>query len=154
MTFLWAVVIVMAIALVAEIAAFVGMGLVARGVAQRVAALQGDVSQRVRPTVQFCEALKVSLQPHIEVVRREGKQIGVLFASRFATLRTAYEDAHRRSQRLRLRLDSGSVPTVSQIQQDAQMIQQGVVEPIRAVASFARLAGEVRAAFWLLRKVA
>jgi len=152
--FLWAMVVVMAVALVVEVAALAGMGLVALGAARRMSAMQEEVAQSVRPTIQLWEALKVSLKPNGAVLLREGEQIKVLVTSRFCALKTVWEDARRRGQRLRFRLGSDGVQTVEQVQQGVQAIRQGVAAPVRAAAHVARLARSVNAAFWLLRKVA
>lgn len=154
MTYLWAMVIVMAAALATEIVAMIGMGVAARGAARRIGAMQEEIAVCARPTVRLLEELKTSLQPSADVVRREGTEIGVLLTSRLGELKTAYEDLSRRSRRLRLRINSDSLPTVQQMQRGVHVTVQGVMNPIRVVKGIAQLARGVTAAFWLLRKVA
>ncbi len=151
MIFLWVVVIVMAVALAAEIFALAGMGLVARGAARRAAAMKNELAERLHPSIRTAKELKITLAPHIDVLRRDGKEVVSVLSSRFRTLKAAYQDVDRRVQRVRLRLNTDGAQTVEQMQHSNRLIRRGIVVPIRTAV---RVAGGISATLWLLRKVA
>ena len=76
--FLWTIVILMAAALLVEILAFVGLALVARRAARRADEIREQLTQKVEPSVRLAKDLQRSLQPRVETVSREGKEIAVL----------------------------------------------------------------------------
>jgi hypothetical protein len=148
--FLWIVVILMAAALLAEILAFVGMALVARRAARRARAMQEEVKQKLEGSVHIVKEMRLSLQPHLEVISRDGKELASLLESRLRVLEAAYLDASRRAEGIRLRLNQG-VRTVEQQGQAQRGMYREVMEPIEAASKIFR---GLSLALWLLRKVA
>jgi hypothetical protein len=148
--FLWTVVILMAAALLAEILAFVGMAVVAMRAARRTAEIKEQVTQRIEPSIRLAKELQRSLQPRMETISREGKEIASLLATRSQSIQAAYVDTSRRAERLRLRVAEG-VQTVEGRQQRRRGIYREVVEPIQTASQVVR---GLKLAFWLFRKVA
>jgi len=149
--FLWTIVIAMAAALTAEILA---MGLLAKLLlkrARRISEMKADVQARVQLSRQSVEGLKQSVMQSVEVVRKNGQEMGSTLRVRFRATEAAFEDARRRAQRIGLRLNNEGVQTVEQHQRGEKGTRGGVWEPIRAVSS---IVGSVGATLWLLRKVA
>jgi hypothetical protein len=147
--FLWTVVILMAAALVAEILAFVGMALVATRAARRAQEIQELVTQKLEPSVRLAKELQLSLQPRIETISRDSKEIATLVAARSQSIQAAYLDTSRRAERIRLRFTEG-VQTVEQ-QRHGRGIYRDVVEPLQSAS---RVVQGLKLALWLLRKVA
>ena len=149
--FLWTVVILMAVALAAEIFAFVGMALVARRTIRQAQAMKEELAEKLDPSIRLVKELKLSLEPRVETVRRDGGEIRSLFATRVQAIEAAYLDTNRRAERIRLRLSDG-IETVEQQRRHGQrVIYRDVVEPIQAVR---RVFRGLSFALWLLRKVA
>src|SRR6266851_4660923 len=148
--FLWTIVILMAAALLAEILAFVGLALVAMRAARRAAEIKEQLTQKVEPSVRLAKDLQRSLQPRVETVSREGKEIASLLTIRSQSIQAAYADTTRRAERIRLRFSEG-VQTVEGRQQGRRGIYREVVEPLQAANQVVR---GVRLCLWLLRKVA
>ena len=148
--FLWTVVILMAAALVLEILAFVGMALVAARAARRAGEIKEQVAQKLDPSVRVVKELTLSLQPQVETISRDGREIGSLLATRVRAVEAAYVDTSRRAERIRLRLTEG-VQTVEEQRQGRRGIYREVVEPIQAASKVFR---GLKLALWLLRKVA
>jgi hypothetical protein len=148
MTFLWIVVILMAVALAAEIFALVGLMLVALRATRNVLAVKEELTQKLRPSLRVVEDLKVFLQPHAEVLQRDGKEIAATLAARTQFVKATLQDADRRVQRNRLRFQTDGIQVMEQLQASRRVIEHGVVRPALTVGRV------VSAAIWLLRKVA
>ncbi|MFY9559516.1 MAG: hypothetical protein WAQ52_04710 [Terriglobales bacterium] len=148
--FLWVVVILMAAALVAQILAFVGMALVSIRATRRAQEIKEQVTQKVEPSVRLAKELKLSLQPRLETISRDGKEIATLLTARSQSIQAAYLDTSRRAERIRLRFTEG-VQTVEQQRHGQRGIYREVVEPIQAASQVVR---GLKLALWLLRKVA
>ncbi len=148
--FLWTVVILMAAALLAEILAFVGMAVVAMRAARRTDEIKEQVTQKIEPSIRLAKELQRSLQPRMETISREGKEIASLLATRSQSIQAAYADTNRRAERLRLRVAEG-VQTVEGRQQGRRGIYREVVEPIQTASQVVR---GLKLALWLFRKVA
>jgi hypothetical protein len=151
MTFLWVVVILMAVALAAEIFALVGLMLVVRRATRNAVAVKEELAEKFRCSVRFVEELKVFLRPHAEVVQRDGREIASTLAARTQSVKITLQDADRRVQRIRLRFQTDGIQTMEQLQSGRRVIEQGVVRPVLTVG---RMVRAVSAAIWLLRKVA
>jgi len=148
--FLWTIVILMAAALLAEILAFVGLALVAMRAARRAAEIKEQLTQKVEPSVRLAKDLQRSLQPRVETVSREGKEIASLLTIRSQSIQAAYADTTRRAERIRLRFSEG-VQTVEGRQQGRRGIYREVVEPLQAANQVVR---GIKLCLWLLSKVA
>ena len=148
--FLWAVVILMAAALLAEILAFVGMAVVAMRAARRADEIKEQVTQKVEPSIRWAKELQRSLQLRMETISSEGKEIASLLATRSQSVQAAYADTNRRAERIRLRFAEG-VQTVEGRQQGRRGIYREVVEPVQTASQVVR---GLKLAFWLFRKVA
>ena len=148
--FLWAVVILMAAALLAEILAFVGMAVVAMRAARRADEIKEQVTHKVEPSIRLAKELQRSLQPWMETISSEGKEIASLLATRSQSIQAACTDTSRRAERLRLRFAEG-VQTVEGRQQGRRGIYRKVVEPVQTASQVVR---GLKLALWLFRKVA
>lgn len=148
--FLWVVVILMSVALLAEMLAFVGMALVARRAARRAREITGEISQRVKASAELVEATKRNLAPHMQSLVADSAEMKAVLASRLQSLNAARQDAARRASRLRLRLGD-SVQTVGQQQQAQRGSYREVVESVQEARKVLR---GISLALWLLRKVA
>jgi len=148
--FLWTIVILMAAALLAEILAFVGLALVAMRAARRAAEIKEQLTQKVEPSVRLAKDLQRSLQPRVETVSREGKEIASLLTIRSQSIQAAYADTTRRAERIRLRFSEG-VQIVEGRQQGRRGIYREVVEPLQAANQVVR---GIKLCLWLLSKVA
>ena len=148
--FLWTVVILMAAALLAEILAFVGMAVVAMRAARRTDEIKEQVTQKIEPSIRLAKELQRSLQPRMETISREGREIASLLATRSQSVQAAYADTSRRAERIRLRFAEG-VQTVEGRQQGRRGIYREVVEPIQSASQVVR---GLKLALWLFRKVA
>ena len=148
--FLWTIVILMAAALLAEILAFVGLALVARRAARRADEIREQLTQKVEPSVRLAKDLQRSLQPRVETVSREGKEIASLLTIRSQSIQAAYADTTRRAERIRLRFSEGA-QTVEGRQQGRRGIYREVVEPLQAANQVVR---GIKLCLWLLSKVA
>ncbi len=148
--FLWTVVILMAAALLAEILTFVGMALVASRAARRAQEITRQVAQHVGPSARLAKEFQQSLQPHLETISREGKEIASLVTARSQSMQAVYADTSRRAERIRLRFTEG-VETVEGQQQRRRGIYRQVVEPAQTASQVIR---GLKLALWILRRVA
>ena len=148
-TFLWTVVILMGVALLVEILAFVGMALVATRAARRASEMTEQLAEKVKPSVRLVNELKQTLQPMAETISHEGREIASLAAARSKAIQAAYEDTSRRAERIRLRLTKG-VKTVEG-QPPRRGVYRQVVEPVQAASHVVR---GLKLALWFLRRVA
>lgn len=151
MSFLGIVVIVMAVALAAEIFALAGMALMALRLARRTLAVKEELQEKFHPSIRLIKELRISLMPDAEVLRKDSKEIATVLVRRFSALRAAYQDVRTRAERIRLRMQSDGVESVHKLQRSKRVIHRGIVVPIRTVS---RIVGGVSATAWLLRKVA
>lgn len=151
MTILWVVVVVMAVALAAEIFALVGLMLTARRAARTMAEVTQEVNGKLQPSIVAIQELKAFLQPHAEAVQRDGKEIGATLAARAQSIKASAQDADRRLQRIRLRFQTNGVQTIEQLQSGRQVIEESVVGPILTIG---RVVRAISSTIWLLRKVA
>jgi len=149
-TFLWAAVILMAASLVAEIAAFVGMALVAARAARRAAELAAQVRGKIEPSIRIVTELQQSIQPRLETIASEGQQMAALLSTRTQSFQVALDDTSRRAERIRLRLLDG-VETVEGEQRKGRGIYRDIAEPVRAAGQVIR---GLKIALWILRRVA
>ena len=149
--FLWTVVIVMAVALAAEILALGLLGRLALRRMRGLRAIKSEVKERIELTRKSFQELKQPILNSATVVRRNGQEMGSTVRVRFRSSEAAYEDARRRAQRIGLRFGNDGVQTVEQHQRGEAGVRGGIWEPIRAVGS---VVGSVGATLWLLRKVA
>jgi len=145
--FLWTVLILMALALVAEILACVGIAVVTSRSSRRAAELSRQVSESLQASVRLVNELKCTLQPHVQTITEDSREMGSLLTSRFRAIQAVCSDSSRRAERIRLRLND-SVQTVDQHRRG---VQREVAEPIQAASHVLR---GLRLAFWFLRKVA
>jgi hypothetical protein len=148
--FLWAVVILMAAALLAEILAFVGMAVVAMRAARRADEIKEQLTQKLEPSIRLAKELQRSFQPRLETISREGREIASLLATRSQSVQAAYADTNRRAERIRLRFAEG-VQTVEGRQPGRRGIYREVIEPIQTASQVVR---GLKLALWLFRKVA
>ncbi len=146
-TFLWIVVILMAASLLAEILAFVGMGLLARRTARRASELTKQISETVTASVAVVKETKLTAEPQVRAVHQDGLKMGLVVASRLGSLQAAYSDASRRAERIRLRLND----SVQTVEEHRRGVYREVVEPIQAASQVLR---GLKLAFWFWRKVA
>lgn len=151
MMILWAVVILMVVALAAEIFALVGLMLVVRRATRNAEAMKEELTEKLQPSVRVVEDLKTFLQPHGEVLQRDGKEIIATLTARTESVKATLQDADRRVQRIRLRFQTDGIQTLEQLQSSRRVIEEGVVRPVLTVG---RVVRAVSAAIWLLRKVA
>jgi hypothetical protein len=145
--FLWTVVILMAASLLAEILAFIGMALVAKRTARRASELRRQISETDKASVNMVQETKLSIQPRLQAIHQDGRQMGLFVASRLGTLQAAYSDASRRAERIRLRLND----SVQTVEEHRRGVYREVAEPIQAASQVLR---GLRLAFWFWRKVA
>jgi hypothetical protein len=151
MAILWAVIILMAVALAAEILALVGLMLVVQRATRTAEAVKEELEQKLRPSIRVIEDLKLFLEPHAEVLQRDGKEIAATLTARTQSVKATLEDADRRVQRIRLRFRTDGIQTMEQLQSSRRVIEQSVVRPVLTIGRVVRAVG---AAIWLLRKVA
>ena len=148
-TFLWTVVILMAVALLAEVIALIGMALLATRVFRRAAEVSEQFKRTLEPPIRLAKELQQSIQPLTETIGSDGKEIATLVAARSRILQAVYLDTARRAERIRLRLSKG-VDTV-QGQPPRRGVYRQVVEPVQAASHVAR---GLKLAWWLFRRVA
>ena len=99
-TFLWVVVILMAAALLLEIVAFAGMAVVTMRAARRSVEIAEQIKQQVEPSVRLVSELQQFLQPRLEAMANERKQIAELVSTRSESLQATIEDTRRRAERI------------------------------------------------------
>jgi len=151
MTILWVVVVVMAVALVAEIFALVGLMLTAQRAARMMAEVTAEVKEKLQPSIVAAQDLKTFLKPHAEAVQRDGKEIAAMVAARAQSIQASAQDANRRLERVRLRFQTNGVQTIEQLQSGRRVIEESVVGPVLTMGRVIRV---ISSAIWLLRKVA
>ena len=149
--FLWAVVILMAVALLAEILSLIGVAVVGLRAARRADEIKEQVTQKVEPAIRLAKELQRSLQPRIETVSREGKEIASLVTARSQSIQAAYADTSRRAERIRLRFAEGVQTVEGQQQGPRRGIYRAVVEPIQTASQVVR---GLKLALWIMRRVA
>ena len=147
--FLWAVVILMTAALLAEILAFIGLAVVGLRAARRADEIKEQVTQQVGPSMRLAKELQRYLHPRMETISREGREIASLVRTRSQSIQAAYADTTRRAERIRLRFAEG-VQTVEG-QQGRRGIYRGIVEPIQTASQVMR---GLKLALWIMRRVA
>jgi len=145
--FLWIIVILMALALVAEIVAVVGMALLASRASRRVSELSQQVSQNVQASVSLVKEVKLTLQPQVQTITQDSRDMGLLLTSRFRAVQAVYSDTTRRAERIRMRLND----SVQTVEQHRRGVQREVIEPMQVAGQVLR---GLKLAFWFLRKVA
>ena len=145
--FLLAVVIVMSVALLAEIFAMIGISVVMRRATRRAGEITGQISEKVNASVRLANELKLSVQPHVQTITQDGREMGTLLTSRFRAAQVACADAGRRVERIRLRLND----SVQTVEQHRRGVIREVVEPVQAAGQVLR---GIKLALWILRKVA
>jgi len=149
-SFLWAVVILMAAALLAEILAVIGLAVVGVRAGRRAGEIKGQVTQKLEPSIRLAKELQGSLQPRMQTVSREGKEIASLLATRSQSIQAALADTSRRAERIRLRFTEG-VQTVEGRQNGRRGIYREVVEPLQTARQVVR---GLKLALWIMRRVA
>ena len=145
--FLWTVVILMAASLLTEIFALIGFAVITKRTTHRATELTREISVPTRAFVEVVKESRLLVQPRLQTVAENARQIGVLLASRLGTIEAAYSDANRRAERIRLRLND----SVETVEQHRRGIYHEAIEPIQAAAHVFR---GLRFAVWLLRRVA
>ena len=145
--FLWIVVILMAVALVAEIVALVGIALVRRRISRRAREIRRDVMDKVRPSVEVVKELRLATQPRLESIRANGTEIGSRLSLRIETVKAASSDAVRRLERTRLRLSD----SMELVEQHRRGVYRDVVEPIQTAG---QVWNGIKLALWFWSKVA
>lgn len=149
--FLWIVVVLMALALVAQVLSLLGMAVVAAGAFRSAMRMKAEISEKLSPSVRLARDLTQSLRPEVQRFRRDAMEITTILSRRFRAVRMVLQDTTRRKERLLLRLSREGGASVQRLQRDGQMVRRGVLQPIRSAASVAL---GVSATTWLLRKVA
>jgi hypothetical protein len=149
-TFLWTVVILMAAALLAEILALIGLAVVVLRATRRTNEIKEQVTRTVVPSIRLTKELQRLLEPRVQAVRFEGKEIASLVTTRSQSIHAAYADTSRRAERIRLRFNEG-VQTVEGRQNGRRGIYREVVEPIQTASQVVR---GIRLALWIMRRVA
>jgi hypothetical protein len=148
-TFLWTVIILMSVALVAEVFALIGLALVVGRSSRRAVEISEQLKQTVQPSVRLANELQQSLRSHMETISRERKEIATLVATRSKSLQVALDDTGRRAERIRLRFVEG-VGTVEG-RPARRGIYREVIEPIHTAGQVMR---GLKIALWILRRVA
>lgn len=149
--FLWIVVVMMALALVAQVVSLLGMALLTAAAARRATLMKAEISKELSPSVRVIRDLTRSLRPEVEKFRGDAAEITTILSRQFRAARVVWQDANRRKERLLLRFSREGVASVQQLQRDRHIVRQGVLKPIREAASVAL---GVSATTWLLRRVA
>lgn len=144
--FLWVVIVLMGVSLLAEVAALIGLAVTVRRAAKRGREIATQLSERIQASTRVAQETRAAIEPRVQALTRDSKDIGVLVKSRLDTLKAVYADASRRADRARLRLN-GTIQTVEG--QGAAFRE--AVEPMQIVG---QLLSGVKAALWVLRKVA
>jgi len=142
-TFLWAIIVVMALTLLAETFALVGLALTARRAAQRFQESKQEIVAALEGSKQAVVGIKESLQPRLGVIRREGKDLASTVIERGRNVKAVFEDFDRRRERIRIRFQTDGARAFERLQSGRRVIQEGT-EVLRMVGT----------ALWLLRRVA
>lgn len=145
--FLWAIVVLMSAALLAQIFALVGMLLTAKRAARRISEIKSQISDRMHASTVLMKEMRLTIQPRLTTIRQNGKEVKALAKSRWQSTQVALSDANRRAQRITLRLNDG----VQTVGQQGQRIYQDVIEPIQSASQVIR---GLKAVLWLFREVA
>src|SRR5215472_9053736 len=115
MTFLWIVVVLMALALLAEIGAFIGLALVVSRSGRKALALQKELEERARQSKNLVDGLKSKITPQLETIHRNSTEMVSRVSNRARVIKAVAQDTQRRSQLLRLRLRHEGIQTVEQL---------------------------------------
>jgi len=148
--FLWTIIVVMAVALVAQIVALVGIASVLARATRRSEELNQQVKSRVESSVRIAKELRQSLQPSVSTIGHETKEITSLVSTRARAMQATFADIDRRIERVRLRFVEG-VETVEGEERKGRGLYRDVVEPIQTASQVVR---GLKLALWILRKVA
>ena len=151
MTFLWVLVVLMALALAAEILALVGIALLAAGATRRVAATQKELAAKFHPAIRTIQELQIGIAPRLEAIQNDSKEIASMLSNRARVIQAVGQDTQRRAQRLQLRMNNNGIQTVEQLRQGKRAVRGGILPPIETIRGVLR---GVSIAFWILRKVA
>lgn len=149
--FLWIVIILMAVALVAEIIALIGIAVTASRATRHAILLRDEFAARLKSATGTAREIADSVRPEVEKIRRNGAEIATTVHAAFLPIREAWQDLSGRAQRLRLRFSREGVATLGRLQSDKRVVSRGVLKRMRTAASVAL---GVRATTWLLRRVA
>ena len=141
----------MAVALVAEIVALIGIALTISRAVRRASLVRNELAERLRSSMRMAREVAQAVRPDLEGIRLNGSEIVRTARAEIRLIGVAAQDFTRRAQRLRLRFSREGVSTVEQFQKDRRLVSRAVVRPIRTAASVAL---GLRATTWLLRKVA
>jgi len=148
---LWIIIVAMAVALATELISFIGMVVVTHSAVRRMTAIKQELAEKLQPSILLTKEIRQSLQPDYEKLLDDSRGIIIIGSGRCRAMRAAWQDASRRTERLRLRFNRESVPTIERLQRERGEVNRGIVEPIRKISTVAM---GVRGAAWLLRKVA
>jgi hypothetical protein len=149
-TFLWTVLILMAVALLAEIVAFAGMAIVALRAARRGAEIADKLKQAIEPSSRNVKELRQLIQAQVESITTERKAIADLVTIRSAAVRAVRDDTNRRAERIRLRL-LGGAQSVDGAFSGRRGIYYEIAQPIQTAGQVMR---GLKIALWILRSVA
>lgn len=144
--FLWVVIVLMAASLVAEIAALAGMIITVLRAAKRGKQIAAQLSERIGPSVRLVKETRAALEPRVQAVTLDSQEMGTLLKNRLDAMKAAYADASHRAERARLRLNG----TIQTVEGQGAAFREAVA-PMQIVG---QLLSGVKAALWVLRKVA
>lgn len=145
--FLWAVVVLMSAALLAQIFALIGLLVTAKRSSRRISEIKSQISDRVHASTALMKDMRLTVQPRLTTIRQDGREMKALATSRVQSAQIALSDANRRAQRITLRLSDG----VQTVGQQGQRIYQDVIEPIQSASQVIR---GLKAVLWIFREVA
>jgi hypothetical protein len=151
MTFLWIVVVLMALALLAEIAACIGLALVVARSSRKARVLQEELEEKGRQSKNVVEGFKTGIAPHLETIHKNSSEIVSLVSNRARMIKAVAQDTQRRSQLVRLRLRHEGIQTVEQLHEGQAAVRGGILPPIDTLRKVLRGVG---IAIWILRRVA
>lgn len=151
MTFLWIVVVVMALALLAEIGACIGLAVVVSRSGRKAAALQKELKEKARQSKNLVEGLRNEITPQLETIQKNSAEVVSLVSHRARVIKAVAQDTQRRSQLLRLRLRHEGIQTVEQLHEGQTAVRGGILPPIETLRKIVRGVG---IAIWILRRVA
>ena len=135
--------------MLAQIAALVGLAQVAARSTRFASETAEQLTQKVQPIIRLTTEMAQTLQPTVEAIGRQSKEIGSLVSTRAQSIQAAYVDTSRRAERIRLRLTEG-VGTVDG-RPPRRGIYRQVAEPVQTASHVVR---GLKLALWLFRKVA
>jgi gas vesicle protein len=151
MTFLWIVVVLMALALLAEIGACIGLAVVASRSSRKARVFQKEIQDQVRQSKNLVEGLKTQITPQLETIHKNSSEVVSLVSHRARMIKAVAQDTQRRSQLVRLRLRHEGIQTVEQLREGQDAVRGGILPPIDTLRKVIRGVG---IALWILRRVA